>query len=170
MEGFQAGGLPDLDLFCPLVSFLVLLLSSLVIFCPFCSFLILFCPVLSFVCPFFFPFLSFFVYFYPSLILFCPFFGPFLVLCCPFLSLSFFVLSDFWGIFPICSFPLSQPISSTYEEQSRKGPRPFPKKGGKPPWFGHPAPFLTHSSRNSPQRAHPNFAEKLGRQMLSCTV
>ena len=51
--------------------------------------------------------------------------------------LSFFVLFRtfpiFWdfpdlrgdgpGIFPICPFPLSQPIKSTYEEQSRKGPR-----------------------------------------------
>ena len=27
------------------------------------------------------------------------------------------------GIFPICPFPLSQPIKSTYEEQSRKGLR-----------------------------------------------
>ena len=27
------------------------------------------------------------------------------------------------GIFPIGPFPLSQPINSTYEEQSRKGPR-----------------------------------------------
>ena len=27
------------------------------------------------------------------------------------------------GDFPICPFPLSRPINSTYEEQSRKGPR-----------------------------------------------
>ena len=27
------------------------------------------------------------------------------------------------GIFPICPFPLSRPLSSAYEEQSRKGPR-----------------------------------------------
>ena len=27
------------------------------------------------------------------------------------------------GIFPICPLPLSRPINSTYEEQSRKGPR-----------------------------------------------
>ena len=26
------------------------------------------------------------------------------------------------GIFPICPFPLSRPINSTYKEQSRKGP------------------------------------------------
>ena len=48
--------------------------------------------------------------------------------------LSFFGLSRFFwdfpdlrgdgsGIFPICPFPLSRPIKSTYEEQSRKGPR-----------------------------------------------
>ena len=28
-----------------------------------------------------------------------------------------------WGIFPICPFPLSRPINSAYEEQSRKGLR-----------------------------------------------
>ena len=51
---------------------------------------------------------------------------------CPFLSFlglsRFFwdfpdLLGDGPGIFPICSFPLSRPIKSTYEEQSRKGPR-----------------------------------------------
>ena len=38
-------------------------------------------------------------------------------------------------IFPICP-PLSRPINSTYEEQSRKGPRHNPdlsRKSGKPP-------------------------------------
>ena len=54
-----------------------------------------------------------------------------------FLFLSFFVLfgtfpifrdfpvlfGDGPGIFPICPFPLSRPIKSAYEEQSRKGPR-----------------------------------------------
>ena len=50
-------------------------------------------------------------------------------LFCPFLGLSRFfrdfpdLLGDGPGIFPICPFPLSQPIKSTYEEQSRKGPR-----------------------------------------------
>ena len=53
-------------------------------------------------------------------------------LLCPFLSLlglsRFFwdfpdLLGDGPGIFPICPFPLSRPIKSTYEEQSRKGPR-----------------------------------------------
>ena len=50
------------------------------------------------------------------------------------LFLSFFVLSRFFwdfpdllgdgpGIFPIRPFSLSRPIKSTYEEQSRKGPR-----------------------------------------------
>ena len=32
------------------------------------------------------------------------------------------LLGDGPGIFPICPFPLSRPIKSTYEEQSRKGP------------------------------------------------
>ena len=48
---------------------------------------------------------------------------------------------DSAGIFPICPFPLSRPINSTNEEQSRKGPRhnpdlsairTFPEKSGKP--------------------------------------
>ena len=76
--------------------------------------------------------------------------GGFPIWTCP----SFFVLfSPFWdfpdfsgifpiwwsGIFPICPFPLSRPIKSTYEEQSRKDPRDtiwtFPEKShcGKPP-------------------------------------
>ena len=33
------------------------------------------------------------------------------------------LFGDSPGIFPICPFPLSQPIKSTYEEQSRKGPQ-----------------------------------------------
>ena len=33
------------------------------------------------------------------------------------------LLGDGPGIFPICPFPLSRSIKSTYEEQSRKGPR-----------------------------------------------
>ena len=33
------------------------------------------------------------------------------------------LLGDGAGIFPICRFPRSRPINSTYEEQSRKGPR-----------------------------------------------
>ena len=41
--------------------------------------------------------------------------------------LSFFVLFGIFpicsGICPICPFPLSRPFKSTYEEQSRKGPR-----------------------------------------------
>ena len=71
-------------------------LDFFVLFCPFLSFFVLFCP-----------FLSFFV-------LFCPFpiFWDFPDL-----------FGDGPGIFPICPFPLSQPIKSTYEEQSRKGPQ-----------------------------------------------
>ena len=67
--------------------------------------------------------------------LFCPFLS--------FLGLSRFfrdfpdLLGDGPGIFPICPFPLSRPIKSTYEEQSRKGPRHnldlSRKVSGKPP-------------------------------------
>ena len=44
---------------------------------------------------------------------------------CPFWDFPIFAgFSRFVrGIFPIYPFPLSQPINSTYEEQSRKGPR-----------------------------------------------
>ena len=69
--------------------------------------------------------------------LFCPFLS--------FLGLSRFfwdfpdLLGDGPGIFPICPFPLSRPIKSTYEEQHLRGtvPKgsatqsgPFPKKVG----------------------------------------
>ena len=49
------------------------------------------------------------------------------------------LLGDGRGIFPICPFPLSRPIKSTYEEQSRNATQsgPFPKKVGNPR-FGHP--------------------------------
>ena len=64
--------------------------------------------------------------------LFCPFFvlfGTFPI----FLGFSD-LLGNGLGIFPICPFPLSRPIKSTYEEQSRQGPqhnlKPFPKKVG----------------------------------------
>ena len=78
------------------------------------------------------PFLSFFV-------LFCPFLS--------FLGLSRFsrdfpdLLADGPGIFPICPFPLSRPIKSTYEEQSRKGPRhnlDLSRKKWETPGFGNP--------------------------------
>ena len=72
----------------------------------------------------------------------CP---SFFVLFGPFLGLSRFfwdfpdLLGDGPGIFPIRPFSLSRPPKSTYEEQSRKGPRhnlrlsgPFPKKVGNP--------------------------------------
>ena len=74
----------------------------------------------------------------------CPsFFCPFL----SFLELSRFfwdfpdLLGDGPGIFPICSFPLSRPIKSTYEEQSRKGPRhnlDLSQKKWETPGFGNP--------------------------------
>ena len=66
--------------------------------------------------------------------------------------LSFLGLSRFSGIFPICAgmvrgfsrfvpFPLSRPIKSTYEEQSRKGPRhnlDLSRKKWETPRFGNP--------------------------------
>ena len=45
------------------------------------------------------------------------------------------------GIFPICPFPLSRPIKSSYEEQSRKGPRhnlDLSRKSGKHPGLETP--------------------------------
>ena len=78
--------------------------------------------------------------------------GGFPIWTCP----SFFVLFlSFWdfpgdfpdllgdgpGIFPICPFPLSRPIKSTYEEQSRKGPRhnlDLSRKKWETPGFGNP--------------------------------
>ena len=76
----------------------------------------------------------------------CP---SFFVLFRPFLS--FFVLSRFFwdfpglrgdgpGIFPMCPFPLSQPIKSICEEQSRKGPRSnldLSRKKWETPGFGN---------------------------------
>ena len=59
------------------------------------------------------------------------------------------------GIFPIGPFPLSQPIKSTYEEQSRKGPRHnldhSRKKSGKHP--GLETPRFSFS-QSSPKKAH----------------
>ena len=72
------------------------------------------------------------------------FFGPFSSL----LGLSRFfwdfpdLLGDGPGIFPICLFPLSRPIKSTYDEQSLKGPRHnldlSPEKSGKHPGLETP--------------------------------
>ena len=84
-----------------------------------------------------------------SSFLFCPFLS-FFVLFCPFLGLSRFFLdfpdlpADGPGIFPICPFPLSRPIKSTYEEQSRKGPRhnlDLSRKKWETPGFGNPFSF-----------------------------
>ena len=90
----------------------------------FLSLSFLFCPFLSFFCPF----LSFFV-------LFCPFWDfP--------IFLGFSRFARGWsGIFPIRPFPLSRPIKSTYEEQSRKGPRhnlDLFRKKWETPGFGNP--------------------------------
>ena len=51
------------------------------------------------------------------------------------------LLGDGPGIFPISPFPLSRPIKSTYEEQSRKGPRhnlDLSQKKWETPGFGTP--------------------------------
>ena len=68
---------------------------------------------------------------------------------CPFLSFlglsRFFwdfpdLLGDGPGIFLICPFPLSRPSKSTYEEQSRKGPRhnlDLSRKKWETPGFGN---------------------------------
>ena len=74
----------------------------------------------------------------------CP---SFFVLFCPFWDFPDLLgdfpdlLRDGPGIFPICPFPLSRPIKSTYEEQSRKGPRhnlDLPRKKWETPGFGNP--------------------------------
>ena len=74
----------------------------------------------------------------------CP---SFFVLFCPFWDFSLFLwdfpdlLGDGPGIFPICPFPLSRPIKSTYEEQSQKGPRhnlDLSRKKWETPGFGNP--------------------------------
>ena len=72
-------------------------------------------------------------------------------LFCPLLVLfgTFPILWDFSDlledgprIFQICPFPLSRPIKSAYEEQSRKGPRHnldlSRKKSGNPPVWKPP--------------------------------
>ena len=68
-------------------------------------------------------------------------------LFCPFLSFWDFpgdfpdLSGDSPGIFPIGPFPLSRPIISTYEEQSRKGPRhnlDRSRKKWETPGFGNP--------------------------------
>ena len=60
---------------------------------------------------------------------------------------SFFVLlgtfpsGDSSGLFLICPFPLSRPVKSAYEEQSRKGSRhnlDLPEKKWETPRFGNP--------------------------------
>ena len=51
------------------------------------------------------------------------------------------LLGDGPGIFPIRPFSLSRPIKSTYEEQSRKGPRhnlDLSRKKWETPRFGNP--------------------------------
>ena len=90
----------------------------------------------------------------------CP---SFFVLFCPFLGLSQFfwdfpdLLGDGPGIFPICPFPLSRPIKSTYEEQSRKGPRhnlDLSRKSGQHPGLETPR----FSFSNKLIRANQNYS------------
>ena len=90
---------------------------------------------------------------------FCPFLS-FFVLFFSFLGLSRFfrdfpdLLGDGPGIFPIRPFSLSRPIKSTYEEQSRKGPRhnqDLSRKEWETPGFGNPPVYLL--SRIAPNDA-----------------
>ena len=72
----------------------------------------------------------------PSFFVFFVLFGTFPI----FLGISWFARR--WsGDFPDCPFPLSRPIKSTYEEQSRKGPRhnlDLSRKKWETPGFGNP--------------------------------
>ena len=88
-------------------------------------------------------------------------------LFCPFLSFWDFpgdfpdLLGDGPGIFPICPFPLSRPIKSTYEEQSRKGPRhnlDLPrKKVGNPLVWKPPGLASTKIRSHGPKRSFGPF-------------
>ena len=68
------------------------------------------------------------------------------------------------GDFPICPFPLSRPIKSTYEEQSRKGPR---HKSGKHPGLETPrfsfsqfwVPLIPENSREPPAQTEESKGE-----------
>ena len=89
--------------------------------------------------------------------LFCPFLF--------FLGLSRFcwdfpdLLRDGLGIFPISPSPLSRPIKSTYEEQSRKGPRhnlDLSQKKGKHP--GLETPRFSFSQKRC--KKHPSIRWK----------
>ena len=70
---------------------------------------------------------------------------PFLSFCLLGLSRFFRDFPDLFGdgpgIFPMCPFPLSRPINSAYEEQSRTGPRHNPdlsRRQGTPPVWKPP--------------------------------
>ena len=130
--GFQTGG----------VSRSGLVLPFFVLFGTFFPF----CPLFPF-----FPFFPFFLPFAPFSFLFPSFLS--------FLGLSRFfwdfpdLSGDSPGIFPIGPFPLSRPIDSTYEEQSRKGPRhnlDLPRKKWETPRFGNP-PGLASLKHNRVQ-------------------
>ena len=98
--------------------------------------------------------------------------GGFPIWTCP----SFFVLfCPFWdflnfsGIFPICPFPLSRPIKSTYEEPSQLGPQHNPdlsrkKVGTPPPPPRGPGIEQIHSRSNAWKKPFPharNFHSRL---------
>ena len=95
--------------------------------------------------------------------------GGFPIWTCP----SFFVLQDFFrdfpdllgdgpGIFPIRPFSLSPPIKSTYQEQSRKGPRHnldlSRKKMGNPPVWKHPG-LASLNFYSAPQKSQRFFCD-----------
>ena len=98
--------------------------------------------------------------------------GGFPIWTCPFLSFlglsRFFrdlpdLLGDGPGIFPICPFPLSRPVKSTYEEQSRNGPRhnlDLSRKSGKHPGLETPRLSFSQDSGPPPVRMLLHAARK----------
>ena len=85
--------------------------------------------------------------------LFWSFFASFFASFPIFLGFSPELLGDGPGIFPICPFPLSRPIKSTYEEKSPERVRDtiwtFPNKTGKPPGLETPWFSFSQLSRDT---------------------
>ena len=87
--------------------------------------------------------------------------SSFFVLFCPFWDFLDFSRIfpicpgiDYPGIFLICPFPLSWPINSTYEEQSRNGPRHNPDLP-REMWETPRLTFSQHPHSIQPRRAQP---------------
>ena len=98
----------------------------------------------------------------------------------PFVSFSSFLgLSRFFrdfpdlpgdgpGIFPICPFPLSRPIHSTYEEQSGKRTQQNPdlsRKKWETPRFGNPPGLETRLVWKPPSVARQEYHPELEREV-----